>query len=191
MKTMESKEKNLDEILSIEEELMNFFEDIMYDSGNSPLLGRIYCLCVINTTKKEITQKNLIKKFKVNASTISRIVRELEKLHLINKSRKPGSLEWEYQVIPTTFLDLFTYQLTNFSTNLPERHEMLINIRDHWKETLSNESKQLEIAKRDLIILESLIEWITIVQEEMESLNDRLRIRYSELKENLELIWKK
>jgi hypothetical protein len=42
---------------------------------------------------------------------------------------------------------------------------MLINIRDHWKATLSKESKQLEIAKRDLIILECLIKWITIVQE--------------------------
>jgi hypothetical protein len=68
---------------------------------------------------------------------------------------------------------------------------MLINIRDHWKATLSKESKQLEIAKRDLIILESLIKWITIVQEEMKSLNDRLRLRYSELVDDLELIWKK
>ena len=188
MKKMGNHE-DLNEILSIEEEMMNFFEDIMYDSGNSPLLGRIYGLCVINTSKKAITQKNLIKKFKVNASTISRIVRELEKLHLINKSRKPGSLEWEYQVVPTTFLDLLTYQLTNFSTNLPERYEMLINIRDHWKATLSKESKQLEIAKRDLIILESLIKWIKIVQEEMKSLNDRLRHRYSELMDDLASIW--
>ncbi|MFW9854285.1 MAG: MarR family transcriptional regulator [Candidatus Thorarchaeota archaeon] len=180
---------NFDEILNIEEEMMNFFEDVMYDSGNSPLLGRIYGLCVINTSKKIITQRSLIKKFKVNPSTISRIVKELENLGLIRRKRQPGSLEWEYNVEPTTFLELLTNQLTNFSKNLPDRHDMLINIRDHWKSTLSSESKKLDKAKRDLIILESLLKWIVIVKEEMETLNERLRDRYSELKCNLSAIW--
>lgn len=175
--------------MNIEEEMMNFFEDIMYDSGNSPLLGRIYGLCVINTSKRIITQKNLIKKFKVNPSTISRIVKELEKLHLIKRRRQPGSLEWEYQVEPTTFMELLTHQLNKFATNLPERQNVLVQIREHWKRTLSTESKQLEKAKRDLIILESLIKWITVVQEEMESFNQHLRIRYTELMDDLALIW--
>ena len=183
------KEKELEEIMNIEEEMMNFFEDIMYDSGNSPLLGRIYGLCVINTSKRIITQKNLIKKFKVNPSTISRIVKELEKLHLIKRRRQPGSLEWEYQVEPTTFMELLTHQLNKFATNLPERQNVLVQIREHWKRTLSTESKQLEKAKRDLIILESLIKWITVVQEEMESFNQHLRIRYTELMDDLALIW--
>ena len=73
----EENEKELEEIMNIEEEMMNFFEDIMYDSGNSPLLGRIYGLCVLNTSKRIITQKDLIKKFKVNPSTISRIVKDV------------------------------------------------------------------------------------------------------------------
>ncbi len=175
--------------MNIEEEMMNFFEDIMYDSGNSPLLGRIYGLCVLNTSKRIITQKDLVKKFRVNPSTISRIVKELVKLHLINRRRRPGSLEWEYQVEPTTFLELLTHQLNNFTINLPERQNVLVQIREYWKKSLSTESKQLEKAKRDLIILEILIKWITVVQEEMESFNQHLRIRYSELIDNLALIW--
>ncbi len=183
------KGNELEEIMNIEEEMMNFFEDVMYDSGNSPLLGRIYGLCVINTSKRIITQKDLIKKFKVNPSTISRIVKDLEKLRLINRRRRPGALEWEYQVEPTTFLELLTRQLSNFTTNLPERHDVLVQIREHWKRTLSTESKQLEKAKRDLIILEVLIKWITIVQKETESFNQHLRSRYSELIDDLKLIW--
>ncbi len=182
-------EKKLEEILNIEEEMMNFFEDIMYDSGNSPLLGRIYGLCVIDTSKKIITQKDLIKKFKVNPSTISRIVKELEKLHLINRRRRPGSLEWEYQVIPTTFLELLTHKLNNFTSILPERHNALVQIREHWKRTLSTESKQLEKSRRDFIILETLINWITIFLEEMELFNQNLRKRYSEIIDDLALIW--
>jgi len=175
--------------MNIEEEMMNFFEDIMYDSGNSPLLGRIYGLCVINTSKRIITQKDMIKKFKVNPSTISRIVKELEKLRLIHRKRRPGSLEWEYQVEPTTFLELFTHQLNNFTTNLPERHNGLVQIREHWKKSLSKESKQLEKAKRDLTILEILIKWITVVQEGMDSFTQHLRIKYSEMMDDLALIW--
>jgi DNA-binding transcriptional regulator GbsR (MarR family) len=185
----EGNEKKLEEIMNIEEEMMNFFEDIMYDSGNSPLLGRIYGLCVLNTSKRIITQKDLIKKFKVNPSTISRIVKELEKLHLINRKRQPGSLEWEYHVDPKTFLELLTHQLNSFITNLPERHDVLVQIREHWKKTLSTESKQLEKAKRDLIILETLIKWITVVHEEMESFNQHLRVKYSELMEDLALLY--
>jgi DNA-binding MarR family transcriptional regulator len=182
-------EKKLEEILNIEEEMMNFFEDIMYDSSNSPLLGRIYGLCVINTSKRIITQKGLIKKFKVNPSTISRIVKELEKLHLINRRRQPGSLEWEYHVVPTTFLELLTHQQNSFTSILLERHNVLIQIREHWRRTLSAESKQLEKSRRDLIILEALIKWITVFQEEMESFNQNLQNRYSGIIDDLALIW--
>ena len=43
--------ENSQDILKLEEEISNFFEDFMYDRGGSPLLGRIYALCVLTGAK--------------------------------------------------------------------------------------------------------------------------------------------
>lgn len=188
---MEKEEKtdNFQDILDIEEELMNFFEDVMYDRGSSPLLGRIYGTCVINTSNKLISQKYLINKFKVNPSTISRNLKELENWHLIQRKRQPGSLEWEYRVEQSSFLELFSYQIEKQRMNLPERRSALTQIREHWKNTLSKESKQDEKAIRDLKILDLMIKWIIIVEEEFDSLIGMLHTRFLELEDEITGIW--
>ena len=81
----------------LKEEISNFFEDLMYDYGGSPLLGRIYSICVMDHDKSFL-QKDLQNEFKVNPSTISRNLKELESRNLINKRREPGNREWQYQL---------------------------------------------------------------------------------------------
>ncbi|MFX0062881.1 MAG: MarR family transcriptional regulator [Candidatus Hermodarchaeota archaeon] len=188
---MEDLEKNevLLDILNIEEEIMNFFEDIMYDRGGSPLLGRIYGLCVMNTSNRKLSQKGLVRRFKVNSSTISRNLRELEKWRLIQKRRQPGSTEWEYQVEPTSFLELLAYPIENQAANLPEKRNALLLIREHWINSLTKEAKQNEKARRVLKILDALIEWISIVINEMDSFIRQLRSRYLTLEDKITSIW--
>ena len=50
---------------NFEEEISNFFEDLMYDYGGSPLLGRIFGLCVIKG-KENVFQIELQDLFNVN-----------------------------------------------------------------------------------------------------------------------------
>ena len=94
------------DVIKLEEEISNFFEDLMYDRGGSPLLGRIFALCILTTPKEPLLQKDLVDKFQVNPSTISRNLKELENWRLLDRRREPGSREWKYQVEPTSFLEL-------------------------------------------------------------------------------------
>ena len=82
------------DLLKLEEEISNFFEDFMYDRGGSPLLGRIYSLCVLTDPNKPLTQNDLVNTFKVNPSRVSRNLKELESWRLITRRREPGSREW-------------------------------------------------------------------------------------------------
>lgn len=174
------------DILKLEEEISNFFEDIMYDRGGSPLLGRIYALCVLAASTKPLLQKDLVTKFNVNPSTISRNLKELETWGLIDRRREPGSREWNYQIDPTSFLELLVNRFEQNAVTLRERGDDLKRIRDHWGRTLSEESKQIEKGKRFIHVLDFLIEWITIVDSELESFIQSLQKRFFELERQIE-----
>ena len=133
-------ESNYKDILKLEEEFSNFFEDLMYDRGGSPLLGRIFALCVLTTTLKPLLQKDLVDKFQVNPSTISRNLKELENWGLLDRRREPGSREWKYQVEPTSFLELLVNIFEENAGSLKDRKDALKRIRTHWGTTLSEKS---------------------------------------------------
>ena len=173
------------DILKLEEEISNFFEDIMYDRGGSPLLGRIYALCVLTAPTKPLLQKDLVTKFKVNPSTISRNLKELETWRLIDRRREPGSREWKYQVDPTSFLELLVNRFEENTITLRERGDDLKRIREHWGHTLSEKSLQTEEGKRALQVLDFLIEWIAIVEEELDSFIQTLQQRFFELEKQI------
>ncbi|MFQ6124439.1 MAG: MarR family transcriptional regulator [Candidatus Heimdallarchaeota archaeon] len=173
------------DILKLTEEISNFFEDIMYDRGGSPLLGRIYALCVLTAPSKPLLQKDLVTKFNVNPSTISRNLKELETWRLIDRRREPGSREWNYQVDPTSFLELLVNRFQQNAVTLRERRDDLKRIREHWGHTLSKESKQTEEGKRVLHVLNFLIEWIAIVEGELESFVQTLHNRFFELERQI------
>ena len=61
---------DIEDILKLEEEISNFFEDVFYDWGGSPLLGRIYALCVLTTPDNSLFQKDLVEQFNVNLLAI-------------------------------------------------------------------------------------------------------------------------
>ncbi len=176
-----SKDKNSQDILKLEEEISNFFEDFMYDRGGSPLLGRIYALCVLSTTKKPLLQKDLVEKFKVNPSTISRNLKELENWNLITRRREPGSREWKYQVEPTSFRELLIHTYDGSADALQEKADDLIRIREHWGASLSEESKGKQKGKQALQVLDLLIEWMNIVEKELEAFIVHLQERFLEL----------
>ncbi len=174
------------DILKLEEEISNFFEDIMYDRGGSPLLGRIYALCVLAAPTKPLLQKDLVTKFNVNPSTISRNLKELETWRLIDKRREPGSREWNYQVDPTSFFELLVNKFQQNAVTLRERGDDLNRICEHWGRSLSDKSKQTEEGKRVLYVLNFLIKWIAIVESELESFIQILNNRFFELERQIE-----
>ncbi|MFX0205698.1 MAG: MarR family transcriptional regulator [Candidatus Hodarchaeota archaeon] len=173
------------DISKLEEEISNFFEDFMYDRGGSPLLGRIYALCVLSSPNKPLLQKDLVEKFKVNPSTISRNLKELENWNLITRRREPGSREWKYQVEPTSFRELLIHIYDQSANSLQEKADDLIRIREHWGTSLSEKSKLTEKGKQVLTALDVLIEWISIVEKELDSFIVNLQERFLELEKRL------
>lgn len=178
-------EETPQDIKKLEEELSNFFEDFMYARGGSPLLGRIYALCVLASPKEPLLQKPLVEKFNVNPSTISRNLKELESWGLIDRRREPGSREWRYQVEPTSFRDLLVNTLDDNADVLHEKGDDLLRIREHWGESLNVESKQTDKGKHILKVIDILIEWISIVEEDLNSFIVRLHERFMELEKRL------
>ncbi len=177
-----NKSHEAQDILKLEEEISNFFEDFFYDRGGSPLLGRIYSLCVLTDPNQPLLQKDLVTKFNVNPSTISRNLKELENWGLIDRRREPGSREWKYQVEESSFLELLVNRFEDIAANLTERGDDLRRIREHWGETLSKESKNSKKGSRVLNVLDLLINWISIVDTELEEFMQRVHTRFLEMK---------
>lgn len=144
--------------MNIYAEISDFFEDLMYDRGKSPLLGRIYALCVLTDPINHIHHKELIQKFNVNPSTISRILKNLESWGLLDRRREPGSREWKYHVEPSSFLDLFLYQFEKNSVRLRSRRKNLRKIREDWMNLLSEKSNHMKNGNRAFQVLDFLIE---------------------------------
>ena len=181
-----SDQNNMQDLVKLEEEISNFFEDLMYDWGGSPLLGRIYSLCVLSTPNTPLLQSDFVNRFKVNPSTISRNLKELESLNLITKRRDPGSREWKYLVDGTSFLELLVNKFDSNSANLSDRRDDLKRIRNHWSETLSSESRKSEKGKHAQVTLDRLIEWMKIVETELEIFLKNLHNRYLDLEKKFE-----
>lgn len=178
-------EEESQDISKLEEEISNFFEDFMYDRGGSPLLGRIYALCVLTSPDNPLLQKDLVEKFKVNPSTISRNLKELENWNLITRRREPGSREWKYQVETTSFRELLIHIYDQSANSLQEKADDLIRIREHWGTSLSEESKGTKKGKQALLALDILIEWINIVEKELDAFIVNLQERFLELEKRL------
>ena len=187
MNEKNKQDDNID-ISRLEEEISNFFEDLMYDYGGSPLLGRIYSLCILNHTDNYIAQKDLGDIFKVNASTISRNINELETWGLISKRREPGSREWKYQVGDTSFLELFLRSFEKNSEKLEEKREELIRIKGHWGDTFAEQVKNNKKGQHALKVLNLLIEWIKVVEQELNQLITNLNKKYLELERKMNKI---
>ncbi|MHA1992603.1 MAG: MarR family transcriptional regulator [Candidatus Hodarchaeales archaeon] len=181
-------QKEMQDLIKLEEEISNFFEDLMYDWGGSPLLGRIYSQCALSIPNDLLLQSDFANKFKVNPSTISRNLKELENLNLITKRRDPGSREWKYLVDGTSFLELLVNKFDTNATNLHDRLDDLVRIRNHWGETLSEESRNSKKGKHAQKVLDRLIEWMTIVETELEGFLKNLHNRYLELEKKFEQI---
>ncbi|MFX0096006.1 MAG: GbsR/MarR family transcriptional regulator [Candidatus Hodarchaeota archaeon] len=180
------KGKKKQDIQKLEEEISNFFEDLMYAWGGSPLLGRIYALCVLRTSDEPLLQKELAEAFNVNASTISRNLKDLAQWRLIDRRREPGtgrnrSREWKYYVSDTSFLGLLSYKFEESQLNLREKIDSLIRIRNHWGKTLSEDSKEAEEGKHALSLLERLTEWMEIVEKELNEFLQKLHQEYLDL----------
>ncbi|MFX1252477.1 MAG: MarR family transcriptional regulator [Promethearchaeota archaeon] len=170
------------DIQKLEEEISNFFENLMYDWGGSPLLGRIYALCVLTTPTKDFHQEPLARRFNVNRSTISRNLKELESWRLIARRREPGKKrEWKYHVQDTSFFDLVVHRFEVNAVSLRERLDELLRIRNHWGKTLSEESKKSEKGSHALSVLDQLTEWIKIVVEELDGFIKKLHTEFLEL----------
>lgn len=175
------------DISKLEEEISNFFEDLFYDRGGSPLLGRIYALILLTDPESPLLQKDFVDKFGVNPSTISRNLKELENWNLIDRRREPGSREWKYQFDSTSFLELLVNRFEDSAGTLRERGSDLKRIREHWGETLSDESRKTEQGIRAIQRLDFLIEWINIVDGELKTFIQTLNARFFELEKKLEI----
>lgn len=177
----------MDDLAKLTEEISNFFEDIMYDWGGSPLLGRIYALCVLRLPEVSLLQKDLVEQFNVNPSTISRNLKELENWRLIDRRREPGSREWKYQIKQSSFLELLVHKFEENDRTVDERSDVLIRMRKRWQKKLSDDAKQSSQGKHALLMMDNLIEWIEIVKEELNEFIKSLNKRYLDLEKKFEM----
>ena len=177
----ESRVNNAVKLPNLEEELSNIFETLMFLQGGSPLLGRILALCTLSAPDKPLLQKDLVTKFKVNPSTISRNLKELVELKFIDRRRIPGSREWKYQVEHSSFLEMLVNGFEKNYNDLEEVIELITSLRDDYKEALSNFSNPSDRETRGLNIMEYLIEWLTLVEDELDSFIKILHTKFPEM----------
>ena len=173
------------DILKFEEELSNFFEDLMYDRGGSPLLGRIYTLCLLKGPDVPLLQKDLSRKFNVNPSTISRNLKELEKLRLVTRRRAPGAREWSYYLEETSFINLFLNTIKDHKLVLREKRRELQRIKLYWDHNLSSKSKNTEKGKKVLQVLDVLVAWIFRVETELGLFIQQLRSQFATIEKEI------
>ncbi|MHA2062740.1 MAG: MarR family transcriptional regulator [Candidatus Hodarchaeales archaeon] len=162
----------------LEEELSNVFENLMFIQGGSPLLGRILALCTLSAPDKPLLQKDLVSKFKVNPSTVSRNLKELVELKFIDRRRIPGSREWKYQVEHSSFLEMLVNGFEKNSNDLEEVLEFLTSAYADYGNALNQFPRPSERETRGLNIMDYLIEWLTIVKEELDSFIQTLHTRF-------------
>ena len=172
-------------ILKLEEEFSNFFEDFMYEHGGSPLLGRIYALCLLIDSSIPLLQKDLVKKFNVNPSTISRNLKELEKWRLITRRRDPGVREWNYYVEVNSFIDLILKMFKDHANVLREKRIEIHRIQNYWVQHLSETPEHNKKGKKILQILDILVTWISIVENELELFIQQLRPQFFTLEKEI------
>lgn len=169
------------ELPNLEEKLSNIFETLMFLQGGSPLLGRILALCTLSAPDKSLLQKDLVTKFKVNPSTISRNLKELVELKFIDRRRIPGSREWKYQVEHSSFLEMLVNGFEENSSDLEEVLELITSLRDDYVSALQQLSNPSETETRGLNIMDYLIEWLTIVKDELDSFIQTLHTKFPEM----------
>ena len=166
------------ELAEFQELLYDFFEDIIYERGGSPLLGRMFAKLIFS--ELELKQGELAKEFAVTTATISRNLKILENWHLITKKGERGSREWLYTTDSNSFFELFCGQLSELHLNLQDRKEAIITLNNNWK-NLDKNNKQSSEWKQLQKIIEKLQTWITIYEKELSIFLKDLKERFYSL----------
>jgi DNA-binding transcriptional regulator GbsR (MarR family) len=166
------------ELAEFQELLYDFFEDIIYERGGSPLLGRMFAKLLFSEI--ELKQGDLAKEFVVTTATISRNLKTLENWHLITKKGERGSREWLYTTDSNSFFELFCGQLSELFLNLQDRKEAIITLNSNWNKLDDNNKQSLEWNQFQKII-EKLKDWIIIYEEELNKFFKDLKERFYSL----------
>ncbi|MFX1533301.1 MAG: HTH domain-containing protein [Promethearchaeota archaeon] len=167
------------ELTEFHELLYDFFEDIIYERGGSPLLGRLFTKLLLSDS--EMQQNELAKEFGVTTATISRNLKIMENWHLITKKGRRGSRELVYKTTPHSLFELFCGQLSELYLNLQDRREALLTLNRQWN-SLENNIKQSLEWKQVQRMLEKLVSWIPIYEKELNTFLKDLRQRFESLK---------
>ncbi|MHA1330626.1 MAG: MarR family transcriptional regulator [Candidatus Hodarchaeales archaeon] len=177
------------QISKLEENIMNFFEDLMYElRGGSPLFGRIFGLTILADEGETFLQKDLADRFNVSTSAISRNLKTLENWGLLGRRRRrqPDSREymWEYTLEPTAFLDLFNYPIMQNLEVLKSKREELVRSYESWRDNIKPSDQGIVHRYNSIMsVLEFLIKWMEIVEEELNKSLSSLENRFWEIKE--------
>ena len=166
------------ELAEFQELLYDFFEDIIYERGGSPLLGRMFAKLIFS--ELELKQGELAKEFAVTTATISRNLKTLENWHLITKKGERGSREWLYTTVSNSFFELFCGQLSELHLNLQDRKEAITTLNNNWKNLDKNHKRSSEWKQLQKII-EKLQTWITIYEKELSKFLKDLKERFYSL----------
>lgn len=163
------------ELTKLQEEFYGLFANFLEKKGDNPLLGEIYATLL--TTGSPLLQKDLVKMTDKTTSTISRALKALEEDGLVVKTRS-SSRSMLYSTNPTSFFKLFEEPFVETQNQLKNLKDQFIQIRKRWDE-LKEVTKRSEEASRLADILNELIEWASVIQEEyssfLKSMNDRVQ----------------
>lgn len=179
------------EIIKLQEKASNFFEDLMHENRENPLLGRLYALFIFSP-HQYLKQGDLAETLNVSVSTISRNLKKLEEWDIINRrlirkssidqSQEKSKDKWEYSESTNSsvsFIKILRNQYEETAETIMERRQALERIRELWHES-SERSKESIEGKNIFLVLNTLINYLNIVEEEYIEFLDRLENRFKE-----------
>ncbi|UCE15081.1 MAG: winged helix-turn-helix transcriptional regulator [Candidatus Heimdallarchaeota archaeon] len=183
--------KKPEEIIKLQEKSSNFFEDLMHENRENPLLGRLYALFIFSP-HQYLKQGDLAETLNVSVSTISRNLKKLEEWDIINRrlirksstdlKQEKSKDKWEYSESTNSsvsFIKILRNNHEETAETIMERRQALERIREQWHES-SEEAKESVEGKNIFQVLDTLINYMSILEEEYIEFLDRLENRFKE-----------
>ncbi len=180
------RDENSKELTKLQERASNLLEDLMHEFNENPMLGRLFTVFIFGPDTK-FKQGDLAEKLNVTVSTISRNLKTLEdwgviKRTLVRTRPKKGVSKDKYEYSEKkdsvySFINILDRRYTENAEMLSEMHEALKRLKSDY-DSLSVEIKSTVEGKNISLVLEPLLLYFDIIEEEYYLFIERLQERF-------------
>ena len=181
-----NQDENSKELNKLQERASNLLEDLMHEFNENPMLGRLFTVFIFGPDIK-FKQGDLAEKLNVTVSTISRNLKTLEdwgviKRTLVRTRPKKGASKDKYEYSEKkdsvySFLSILDKRYTENAEMLSEMHEALKRLKNDY-DSLPVEIKNTTEGKNISLVLEPLLLYFDIIEDEYYKFIERLQDRF-------------